>query len=233
MAKKTPPGFNTPFRELKIPRAPTPAAPPPAKPAPQPPKRSAADESTDDARLFEQAMRGVTPLTAAERGRRASAIDAPSVPPPSRAALRISARREEALADAALVELVAKPGRITVEEQGESVAGVADGVDRRLLRRLRAGDYPVDAEIDLHGRDRTAAASALERAVKSARAAGQRCLLVIHGRGLNSGEEGPVLKTMVVEALSAGALGRQVLAFVSAPPSAGGAGALLVLLRRT
>jgi DNA-nicking Smr family endonuclease len=237
MAKKAPPGFNNPFRDLKIP----PKAPPPppspvrAPPLPSPPatkSRSESNTGNDDDRLFQQAMRGVKPLTAAERNRRASAIGAPALPPP-RASLRSAARREEALAEAELVDLVAKPGRLTVEQHGETVAAFADGVDRRLLRRLQSGDYAVDAEIDLHGLDRAGAAAALERAVKRARVGGQRCLLVIHGRGLNSGDDGPVLKAAVIEALSVGALSRNVLAFVSAPPSAGGTGALLVLLRKS
>ncbi|HVR62729.1 MAG TPA: Smr/MutS family protein, partial [Polyangia bacterium] len=224
MAKKPASGFNTPFRALKI----TPPAPAPAPSKQPPPVEKKRDDrgtaaSDDDERLFQQAMRGVTPLAAAERARRASPLGA-SPAAPTRASLRATARREEALAEAALVELVAQPGRLTVEEQGEAVAAFADGVDRRLLRRLRAGDHPVDAEIDLHGHDRASAAAALARAFKNARAAGQRCLLVIHGRGLNSGEEGPVLKAMAIQELSGGALSRQVLAFVSAPPSAGGAG---------
>jgi len=177
-------------------------------------------------------MRGVTPLAAAERTRRASSLAAPPTAGPSRATLRARARRDDALADADLVELVAKPGRLTIEEHGETVAGFGDGVDRRLLRRLGGGDYPVDAELDLHGLTRTAAEAALERAIKRARADGQRCLLVIHGRGLNSGEEGPVLKGAMVEALAGGTLGRLVLAFTSAPPPLGGPGATLVLLRK-
>lgn len=234
MAKKAPPpGFNTPFREVKLPaKRPVPAAsvapPPPPKPVPE-----STSAASDDDRLFQQAMRGVTPLSARERGRRPSPLGAPPATPPSRAALRLAARHEEALAEAALVELVTKPGRLTVEEQGETATGFADGVDRRLLRRLSAGDYPIEAEIDLHGLTRDAAAAALERAVKQARAAGQRCLLVIHGRGLNSGDDGPVLKRTVIDALAAGPLGRSVLAFASAPPSAGGAGALVVLLRKS
>ncbi|HEX3694363.1 MAG TPA: Smr/MutS family protein [Polyangia bacterium] len=233
MAKKAPPGFNTPFRGLKPPAAPPVAAPAPAKASLKhaaPAARTASAPSDDD-RLFEQAMRGVTPLSSAERSRRAAPAGAPAVAP-SRATLRARARREDALADADLVELVAKPGHLTIEENGESMFGFGAGVDRRLLRRLGAGDYPIDAELDLHGLRRDAAIAALERAIKHARAAGQRCLLVIHGRGLNSGDEGPVLKRTVAEALADGALSRLVLAFASAPPSAGGPGATLVLLRK-
>lgn len=243
MAKKEPPGFNTPFRALKAPArralaavpgaaavsSPSSKLPPVSQAPPAPSERSG---DTDDDRLFEQAMRGVTPLAASERSRRASPL-APPATPPSRATLRARAQRDEALADAELVELVSRPGRLTIEKHGETVVGFSDGLDRRLLRRLGGGEFPIDAELDLHGLTRVTAAAALEKAVKRARADGQRCLLVIHGRGLNSGEEGPVLKSTVVESLAAGALGRMVLAFSSAPLALGGPGATLVLLRKT
>jgi DNA-nicking Smr family endonuclease len=176
-------------------------------------------------------MRGVTPLSSAERGRRAAPVVAPAVGP-SRADQRAQARRDDAMAEADLSELVARPGRLAVEELGETVAAWADGVDRRVLRRLSAGEYPVEAQVDLHGLARDAAAATLDRTVRRAHADGRRCLLVVHGRGLNSGDDGPVLKPMVVQALSQGPLARLVLAFTSARPDAGGAGALLILLRK-
>lgn len=233
--KKPPAGFNTPFRELKasppkpVPSAPA-AVPPPARPTPAhvPSKQ----EASDEARLFEQAMRGVTPLSSAERGRRAAPLVAPAAAGPSRADQRAQARRDDAMAEADLSELVARPGRLAVEEVGETVAAWADGVDRRVLRRLSAGEYPVEAQVDLHGLARDAAAATLDRTVRRAHADGRRCLLVVHGRGLNSGDEGPVLKPMVVQALSQGPLARLVLAFTSARPDAGGGGALLILLRK-
>jgi DNA-nicking Smr family endonuclease len=227
--KKPPAGFNTPFRELKAPPKPVPSVPPPPPPAPaQVPSKQ---EASDDARLFEQAMRGVTPLSSAERRRRAAPLVAPAAVP-SRADQRAQARRDDAMAEADLSELVARPGRLAVEEVGETVTAWADGVDRRVLRRLSAGEYPVEAQVDLHGLTRDAAAATLDRTVRRAHADGRRCLLVVHGRGLNSGDEGPVLKPMVVQALSQGPLARLVLAFTSARPDAGGAGALLILLRK-
>ena len=57
-------------------------------------------------------------------------------------------------------------------------------------------------------------------------------LLVIHGRGLNSGPEGPVLVRATRDWLTQGPLRKHVLAFASAPPERGGTGAMLVLLRR-
>ena len=63
-------------------------------------------------------------------------------------------------------------------------------------------------------------------------AAGHRALLVVHGRGLNSKDNAPVLKERLKSWLARGQIGRIVLAFSSARPVDGGTGALYVLLRR-
>jgi len=115
---------------------------------------------------------------------------------------------------------------------GETWAARADGVDRRVLRKLRSGDPGPEARIDLHGLTRARAESALAIFLASARADGRRCLLVIHGRGLHSGDEGPTLRDLVRARLTRGAIAAGVLACVSAPPSLGGSGATLVWLRR-
>ena len=57
-------------------------------------------------------------------------------------------------------------------------------------------------------------------------------MLIVHGRGLNSKDQVPVLKTRLAQWLARGSWARLVLAFTSARPYDGGAGALYVLLRR-
>lgn len=230
MSKKESAGFNKPFEGLKrldpkpseAAKGPTTAKPPasPAKTAPAAPKTAEpARGGTDDARSYEEAMRGAIPLSgAAARGRRTSPLGAP--PPPAAPRLRAPARNDDADAEAELAELV----------QGGSSAA-RDG-DKRLVRRLRDGDYPIEARLDLHGHTREEATAALERFVVQSVSAGRRCVLVIHGRGLNSGDGGPVLGEAVQRALSASAVARAILAFTHAGPAHGGDGATLVLLRR-
>jgi DNA-nicking Smr family endonuclease len=122
---------------------------------------------------------------------------------------------------------------LAIDDVGETWCGRGDGADRRLLRRLRRGDIPVEATLDMHGRRRAEAARDLDRFLADSRAAGRRCLLVIHGRGLHSGAAGPALRDVLRAALTAGAgAAIGILAFASAPPPLGGAGATLVLLRR-
>ncbi|MFQ5981873.1 MAG: Smr/MutS family protein, partial [Woeseiaceae bacterium] len=58
---------------------------------------------------------------------------------------------------------------------------------------------------------------------------GHRCVRVVHGKGLGSGERGPVLKRKVDKWLSEW---DSVLAFVSARQVDGGTGACYVLLKK-
>jgi len=118
-----------------------------------------------------------------------------------------------------------------VEVRGERVEGMAAGIDRRHLERLRRGEPEPEWEIDLHGLDQREARQAVRRAVLEAFEAGVRCLLVIHGRGSHS-EAGAVLKPALARWLEAPPAGLRVMAFCSAASRDGGAGASYVLLRR-
>jgi DNA-nicking Smr family endonuclease len=101
------------------------------------------------------------------------------------------------------------------------------GVAERALRELRRGRCRIEGEIDLHGLTVAQAKDALREFLREALAAQQRCVRVIHGKGLRSGPGGPVLKA------TAGAALREhpaVLAFAPADPAGGGSGATHVLL---
>jgi DNA-nicking Smr family endonuclease len=125
----------------------------------------------------------------------------------------------------------AEPVHFEVERLGERLEGRAPGIDRRHLRRLRAGRVPVDARIDLHGLEVPAARRALQAALVESFDSGARCLLVVHGRGLHSREE-PALKDSLVGWLEAAPVGPSIMAFASATAEDGGPGATYVLLRR-
>ena len=109
----------------------------------------------------------------------------------------------------------------------ESDSFARDGIDQRSLRRLRRGELAVGGQLDLHGMTRDRARSATERFVLSAVVQGWRCVRIIHGKGLGSADQTPVLKTLVRRWLRQSA---QVLAFTDAPAASGGSGALLILL---
>jgi DNA-nicking Smr family endonuclease len=123
------------------------------------------------------------------------------------------------------------PAAFELERSGERIEGRAPGADRRTLARLRKGEPAPERELDLHGLPAASAERALAAELEAAWQAGERCLLVIHGRGLRSEHE-PVIKRSLPGWLAAPPHGARVLAFTSARPERGGAGATLVLLRR-
>jgi DNA-nicking Smr family endonuclease len=126
---------------------------------------------------------------------------------------------------------VAERGGFALERLGEQSFGLAHGIDRQHLRRLRRGEVPVDQRVDLHGLVAKEARRRLAAELERAQAAGLRCVLVVHGRGLHS--EGPaVLREGVTDWLTVPPLAARVMAFASARPEDGGSGATYVLLRR-
>ena len=106
---------------------------------------------------------------------------------------------------------------------------VAHGVDRREIRRLKKGEYLVRDRRDLHGMTGADALASVGRFVENSRHARHRCVCIVHGRGLHSKGNAPILKTRVREYLR---LHRSVLAYTDAPGSDGGSGAVYVLLRK-
>ena len=136
----------------------------------------------------------------------------------------------EALAE--LADLVDGRAYFDITNSDEFIEGIAHGLDRRLLKRLRRGNYSVQSFIDLHGRTRQEARQALPQFIAEARRQQQRCVLIVHGRGLNSKDQIPVLKESLKVWLTRGSMARAVLAFCTARPSDGGAGAVYVLLRK-
>jgi DNA-nicking Smr family endonuclease len=177
-----------------------------------------------DDRLFADEMAGVAPLAPDPRGRRGAPSPSPT---PTRRRLG-----DEAEAYAQLADLVDGTGPFDIADSDEYIEGLAPGIDRRLLRKLRRGDYALQGHLDLHGLVSDEARDAVDRFLSAARAAGKRCVLLIHGRGLNSKEGIPVLKERLKIWLTRGRIARAVLAFATARPADGGAGAVYVLLRK-
>jgi DNA-nicking Smr family endonuclease len=168
-------------------------------------------------------MASVAPLPADPRG--AAGVVRTPPPAPNRA-------RDEAEAYAQLADLVDGHGPFDISATDEYLEGLAPGIDRRLLRKLKRGEYAVQAHLDLHGLRSDEARAAVERFIAAAQREGQRCVLIVHGRGHNSKAGIPVLKERLKVWLSRGRLARSVLAFATARPADGGAGAVYLLLRR-
>ena len=106
---------------------------------------------------------------------------------------------------------------------------VANGVDRREIGKLKKGEYTVRDRRDLHGMTGAEALASVGRFIENNRRRGHRCVCIIHGRGLHSTGNQPILKARVREYLRSHP---SVLAYADAPVSDGGAGAVYVLLRK-
>jgi len=113
------------------------------------------------------------------------------------------------------------------EHEGEQTF-LRRGLPGDILKKLRRGQWAVQAEIDLHGHRIDEAHDALSDFIIDARTRGYRCVRAIHGKGLTSPNREPVLKGRVRQWL---AHWDEVLAYCETPPNSGGGGAVLVLLR--
>ena len=109
--------------------------------------------------------------------------------------------------------------------------GTATDLDRRTMDRLRKGQLRPDARIDLHGLTASHAYTDLCDFLYRAHVSGQRCVLVITGKGL-SREGGGVIRRELSTWLNAPNNRSRILAFAQAQPRDGGGGAFYVLLKR-
>ncbi len=118
-----------------------------------------------------------------------------------------------------------------MENSDDYVEARLDGVGFSTIRKLRRGQFTIQDTINLRGLTRAEAKEALAAFLRRSAAAGRRSLLVVHGRGLNSAGQIPILKRSVAKWLTKGALSRWTLAYCTARPVDGGAGAIYLLLR--
>ena len=225
--------FNNPFGDLKLdPREPE------ADPAPRAPNPPAGGDAlstgsqagsevrqgplTDD-ELWAVAVDGADPL--ADRSARVK-------PGPEPIAMVPGPLDPELAAYDELRALVSGAAPFDIADTDEFIEGCARGLDHHLLRRLRRGEFAVQAHVDLHGLKREQARAELEGFLARSRLAGKRCVLVVHGRGLHSKDQVPVLKDALKRWMSTARFADHVLAFSTARPHDGGLGAVYVLLRR-
>lgn len=219
MATRKP--FNDAFRKLKR-LSPVRdakahlAAPSPPAPTPAPPREPTEEE------LWASATRG------ARRVERGPDVVAPPVPHATGGVHR----HPDLEAIDALRALVSGDAPFDLSDSDEYIEGRVAGLDHGVVRKLRRGEFAVQGHVDLHGLTREEAKAEVDAFLRRSRQAGKRCVLVVHGRGLHSKDQLPVLKDALRGWLGSARFGRHVLAFATARPVDGGAGAIYVLLRR-
>ncbi len=169
-------------------------------------------DSNDKDSLFRDAVRDVEPMPAVDKAIHSRKLPRPTI------------RRSISTPDS----LFTNHNLISEMEPGDEYSFLRSGVSRKTLKQLRRGHWNTDDQLDLHGFTRDEALRELDEFLDTCGMRGFRCVQIIHGKGLNSKNREPVLKTLVWSQLK---LHSYVLAFCQAGPAAGGSGAVLVLFK--
>lgn len=174
------------------------------------------DKTDDEKSLFEQAIRGVRKLKNDK------------IKPHRK---RVKPIPQQRISDeqGCLQESLTMPFTNDDIETGEELIYSRGGVQNSVMRKLKRGHYPIEAELDLHRLTAQGAYEAMVQFLSHCQQRGIRCVRIIHGKGLGSKEKKPVLKGKVNQWLQRR---DDILAFCSATPVDGGTGAIYVLLRR-
>jgi DNA-nicking Smr family endonuclease len=172
-----------------------------------------------DSNLFLSNVRDVQPLPESNR------VPPGSSPPP----LLPRVRTEEEMVAPAPREALSDQFEVdALMAQDPTLSFVRSGVGADVVRKMRRGHWRIQSQLDLHGLRRDDARDQLGEFLRQAIRRNQRCVRVIHGKGLGSPGQEPVLKSMVHSWL---VQKDEVIGFCTARPSDGGDGALVVLLK--
>ncbi|MBW1705156.1 MAG: Smr/MutS family protein [Deltaproteobacteria bacterium] len=182
------------------------------------------DGEPDEVRYFLEAMSDVKPLPGSRKT--VTRIPNPNMRPAH------PVRDDELEGMAHLSDLVSGAAEMDITFSDEYIEGSVHGFSRKLMRKLKKGRFPVQDYVDLHGLTKQDAEMRIRDFLLQSNRLGLRCVLVIHGRGLNSEDHIPVLKERLPIWLSRGPVKKIVLAFSTAMPYDGGTGAIYILLRK-
>lgn len=195
------------------------------RPAPETPKHRTeipaawGEDADSDSDLFATAMGGVLTLNGGGR--------AVAPPPP----LKNPAGSGSAANDP-LQDFIDGKVEFSLEFTEEYLQGHVLGLDEQIINKMKAGGYSSEAHIDLHGLNALQAWEALTGFFRSAYHKGLRCVLIVPGRGLNSPGGAGVLRERLQTWFTQAPFKYVILAFCTALPKHGGAGAIYVLLRK-
>lgn len=196
---------------------------------PKPPGRR--HLSSDDETLWEHMAASLEPLKKKKSRHHAAVPDPETVPP-------FLSKKAAKTTAAETVEAKAAPSPPAKSKAPPAL----NTFDRKAARKLRQGQFEIEARIDLHGMRQQEAHTALRRFLHSSFAKGRRWVLVITGKGATArqrDDEAPfmgasergVLRRNVPMWLAEPELRAIVVSFASAAIPHGGDGALYVQLR--
>ncbi len=199
----------------------SPKSPPPAA-SPRDPRAAASVEASgsvahDDLQALREALADVRPLS----------VDTVPLRRPAPPPIPHQSRRDEAAVLREMVLLDPGAGEL---EMGDELIFRRDGVQPTVMRKLRRGQFAIQAHLDLHGLTSAEAKARLAVFLQQCSGNGLRCVRIVHGKGNSSPGKVPVLKPRVAHWL---AQRNEVIAYASARQVDGGTGAIYVLLRAT
>jgi DNA-nicking Smr family endonuclease len=191
---------------------------------PQMPNPPGSQKKPEETNLFLEAMSDVRPLTKSKNTltRYPNSDIRPAHP----------VKDDELEVLAHLSDLISGTAQMDITFSDEYIEGSVTGFSRKLMRRLKKGRFPIQDYIDLHGLKKREAEIRLRDFLLKSQRLGLRCVLVVHGRGLNSENNIPVLKERLPVWLNRGPIKKIVLAFSTARTYDGGTGAIYILLRK-
>lgn len=185
--------------------------------APPTPEILAAEDAT-----FLAAMQGVAPMKGTGR-------QVQPTPPPA----PVFEDEDGDDSDSKLMrQAMQGPIEFELELSDEYMHGFVRGLDSKIFQQLKAGRLSAEGHLDLHGQNADQAYDSLLFFMRESYLAGKRAVIVVPGRGRNSPNGLSILRQEIQSWLTREPLRRIVLAFCTAQPRDGGAGALYVLLRK-
>ncbi|MGB1239857.1 MAG: Smr/MutS family protein [Pseudomonadales bacterium] len=174
-----------------------------------------------DAETFAQAIEGVKPLVQDK------------IPQRTKTALRknkeLAYQRQQATMDQSQVIDGLSSEAVDIVESDQELLFAIPGVQLKTMQRLRRGQIHWEEGIDLHGMSIELARDQLSDFIRSAHRKQCQCVIVVHGKAYSQSGQQPLIKSYTNDWLRQMP---QVLAFCSAQPKDGGAGALYVMLRK-
>ncbi len=184
--------------------------------------------SDADSKLFRDTIGAVTPLSAKGTRTRVGVCDGAI----TGGVQNKRGARDRAVGKSATTRTTESSGAIDPPQPVEPFAVISfkrPGVQDRQIRKLRRARYDDATTLDLHGLTVVQARAAVWQFIGQAGAHGVRSVLISHGKG--AGRARPaLLKSWVNQWLQEM---DGVLAFLSASPQYGGAGATCVLLAKS
>ena len=172
----------------------------------------------DNPESFEDAMKDVNPLDQPNRVQHGK--NKPSTRP------KQSIRDDQQV----LIDMLSEPDDLTSIQTGDELFFARDGLQHKVIKRLKRGELSIQAELDLHRLTKLEARTEVVAFLNYCAQNNFKQIRIVHGKGHGSKGKIPVLKTLINHWLQQR---DEILAFCSARPCDGGTGAIYVLLKNS